>query len=84
MSKRAFGIGSLSCCCGINDIDTMLPYRRYVTSNRTERFGTCACAESTGNFLFDLYHSDIPFGQVVIKGNAEVIHKSQDLAFVVT
>ena len=36
------------------------------------------CAEGTGDFLLDFNHAHIAFDLVVVKGDAEIIHKGQD------
>jgi hypothetical protein len=33
--------------------------------------------ERAGDLLLHLHHANVPFGQIVIKGDAEVVHKSQ-------
>ena len=35
-------------------------------------------SESTGDFLFDLDHPDIPFGKIVVEGDVKVIHEGED------
>ena len=65
----------------INDVQIVFTDCRDVTTNSAEGFGTGASTEGALHFLLDLYHSDIAFDQIVVKGHAEVMHKRQDLRF---
>lgn len=67
---------------GIYNIAALLAHRGNVTANSTEGLSSPPSSKGAGDFLFDLDHSDITFGQIVVKRDAKVIHKSQDLGFV--
>ena len=81
-STRDEGVASQGIIDSVYDVPTMFADCRDVATNGTECLSPSTCSKSTGHFLFDLYHPHIAFGQVVVEGNAEVIHKGQDLWFV--
>ena len=78
--ERVSGQGVLE---GFDDLCFVFPGRGDVCANGTEGLGTGVGTESAGDFLFELDHAHIAFCLVVVKGDAKVIHKSQDLSFVV-
>ena len=49
------------------------------TENKKEGVSAFLGAEGTGDLLFDLYHSDIAFSQVIIKRYLKIIDKGQYL-----
>ncbi len=66
----------------VNDVDPIFTGCRDVTSDSTESVSASLCAEGTGDFLFDLYHSDIPFGLIVVERHVEVVHEGENFRFV--
>ncbi len=54
---------------------------RNIASDVTEYFCSLHASETAGYFLMNLHHSYIPFTAIIVKRNAEVIHKAQYLAF---
>ncbi len=62
---------------GLNNLLSILTCRGNVASNETELISAILGAERPRDFLFDLDHAHISFGQVVIKRHAKVIHKGQ-------
>src|ERR671914_638412 len=61
---------------------TLLPHGRDITSDAAEGMCTGGSTETAADLLLDLYHSQIPLGQVVVKGHGKVIHKSQCLSLI--
>jgi hypothetical protein len=51
----------------INDIKAVFAHGGDIRANGTEGISARVGAEGAGDFLFDLDHSDIAFGEVVIK-----------------
>jgi hypothetical protein len=73
---RDEGVASQSGINSVNDLKTVFPHGRDVAPNRTEGFGPGSGAKSARDFLFDLYHANIAFGQVVVNR-----HKGQGFCF---
>jgi hypothetical protein len=48
-----------------------------VTADAAEGCGPLLAAEHAGDLLLHLHHANVPFGQVVVEGDAEVVHESQ-------
>ena len=55
----------------------ILSGRGDVTADAAEGFGPLLAAEHSGDLLLHLHHANVPFGQVVVEGDAEVLHESQ-------
>ena len=66
---------------GINGIEAVFASSRDIGTDGTEDMGTLYCTEGAGDFLLDLYHAHIAFDQIVVKGDAEIVHKGQDASF---
>jgi hypothetical protein len=67
----------------VKDVLAVFANGRAIAANSIEGFGPRSGAKSAGDFSFDRDHSDIAFGQVIIKGNAKIMHKGQSLGFMV-
>ena len=65
-----------------DDIVALLTNGRDVTTDSAEGIGPRACAKSARDFLFDLDHAHIAFGQVVVEGDAEIMHEGQCLSLI--
>jgi len=48
-----------------------------VATDSAEGSGALCAAEQPRYFLLHLHHADVPFGQVVVEGDIEVVHESQ-------
>ena len=48
-----------------------------VASNSTEGLRAGFASECAGNLLLHLYHANVPFDQVVIEGDVEIVHEGQ-------
>src|SRR6266540_387820 len=48
-----------------------------IPPDATERRRPCSGAKTTGDFLLDFHHPQIPFGQVVVKRQRKVIHEGE-------
>ena len=55
---------------------------RDIAAEVAEGLSAVIGAESAGDFLFDLNHSDVSFCQIIVKGNAEVVHEGQSTKLV--
>ena len=73
-------MASQSIINSVNNTEIVFTHRRDVAANSPEGFGSRTGAKGPGHFLFDLYHANIAFSQVVVKGNTKVIHKGQGLS----
>ena len=56
----------------------MFTNRGHIRTNAAEGFGSRDGAEATSNLLLDFHHAQVAFGQIVVKGDAEIHHKAQD------
>ena len=54
----------------------------HIRTKATEGFRPRHGTETTRNLLLDFHHAQVAFRQIVIKGDAEVHHKTQDFALV--
>ena len=66
----------------LEDIDTLLAYRRDVAPDAAEGGRTSLAAEAPRNLLLHLEHPDVPFCQVVVEGHPEIVHEAQGLGMV--
>ena len=66
---------------GINGIEAVFASSRNIGTDGTEDLGTLMCTEGAGYFLLYFDHTHIAFDQVVIKGDAEIIHGGEDASF---
>ena len=63
---------------GVKRAHGVLAGRGDVTADAAEGFGPRFAAEQPRDLLLHLHHANVPFGQVVVEGDAEVVHESQD------
>ena len=80
--NRHEGMANKSVRDSINNALTILASGGDVGTNGTESLGTSLSAEGAGDFLFELDHAHIPLGLVVVKRDAEIVHKCEYLGFV--
>lgn len=71
-------------CVGnsVNDADALLANGRDVGTDVTESISAVLGTKSAGNLLFEFDHAYIPLGQIVVEGDAEVIHEGKDFRLV--
>jgi len=68
---------------GVEGVDAVLPGRRDIAADTAEVYEGVKAAEGAGDFLPQLHHSQIAFGQVVVKRDGEVAHEGEDAVGVV-
>ena len=56
--------------------------RRDVASDATENVGPFAGSEAAGDFLFDLDHPDVSFGEVVVEWQRQVVDEGENFGLV--
>ena len=61
-----------------DDVAAVFTDSRDIASDGAEGLGPGAGAKRAGDFLFELDHTDITLGQVVVEGDVEVVHERQD------
>ena len=66
---------------GIKGIEAVFASSRDIGTDGTEDLGTLMCTEGAGDLLLDFDHTHIAFDEVVIKGDAEIIHEGEDASF---
>ena len=60
---------------GINGVEAMFAGSRDIGTYRTEDMGTVWCTEAVGDLLLDFNHAHDAFDEVVVEGDAEVMHE---------
>ncbi len=50
-----------------------------ITAQAAESVGTSFAAESAGDFLFQLDHSDIPFAEIIVERNPKIGHETEHI-----
>ena len=66
---------------GIKGIEAVFASSRDIGTDGTEDMGTVMSTEGAGDFLLHFNHTHIAFDQIVVKGDAEIVHKGQDASF---
>ena len=64
---------------GVHCSQGVLAGRGDVASNAAEGVSAGFATEHAGDLLLHLHHANVPFGQVVVEGGAEVVHEGQRL-----
>src|SRR5688572_7918745 len=59
--------------------EALLANGRDVAADAAEDVGSAATSKAAGDFLLGLDHAQIPFGQVVVEGDPEIVHEGQHL-----
>ena len=67
---------------GLQDINALFANGRDIAADVAEDLRAETSAERAGNFLLDLDHAQVTLGQVVIEGNAKIMHEGQRLGLV--
>ena len=75
MSVGDIGLVKKSVVDGINGVEAVFTCGRDLGTNGTEDTCTVWSAEAAGELLFQFNHTHIAFDQVVVQGDAEVIHE---------
>ena len=66
------------------NIDLLFTGRDDKTADSCEEFGALPTSETTRDFLFDFHHSDISFGEVIVKWNLKIVEEPQNIAGVIS
>ncbi len=63
---------------GLQDIQPVFSYHGNITAKLAEPLCACFAAKSAGDLLFQLEHSDVPFAEIVVEVNPEIVHIVED------
>ena len=68
---------------GVEEIGALLVHGGEVGAEGTEGIGTVSGSEAAGDFLFDLWHANGLFGEVVGKGEVVIGGETPDIVGVI-
>lgn len=69
------------CLQRIEQVKPLFSKSGEIAANTAKGSGSLFTAEGAGDFLLDLDHPQIPFGQIVVKGGMQIQQESQHLRF---